>query len=419
MSEKERGLLSRKDQNKPLQSGKSYLLGIGIDQYEAFPDLNNAVKDVKDFIQVLKAKYELDEVQTLFDQEATRDQIIEQLEHLIEVVLPEDKLIIYYSGHGHLNKQQRGFWIPHDAKKGNTSRYISNSRIRDYINDIPANHTLLISDSCFSGSLFARAARSTSEGIAKDLEQRISRWAICSGRHDEVVADGKPGENSPFATSLIDILQFNSNTFLKVQTLADKVMEQTRYNYKEQLPEGNPLYGVGHKGGQYIFRLKAGITEAWAACEAKGTIAAYEAFLEKYSDSNYADDAKKQIAFLKEEAAWSKAKATNTVVAYYTYDRQFPNGRYSNLAWEMIKELEEEQKWELTRLKNMPSAYREYLQIYPKGKYSQEARDQMEAFFRSEQEALEEQRRLKREKEAAEQKARETRNAWQRRRPIR
>lgn len=58
--------------------------------------------------------------------------------------------------------------------------------------------------------MFARAVRSTSEGIAKDLEQHISRWAICSGWHDEVVAEGKPGENSPFATREVLMQKRNS-----------------------------------------------------------------------------------------------------------------------------------------------------------------------------------------------------------------
>ena len=127
---KERGHLSRKDQKNPLKKGKSYLLGIGIDTYlEAFPnDLNNAVKDLQDFIQVLSDKYELDKVITVLNEEATRDNIIEQFDALVDTLKEEDKLIVYYSGHGHLNRLKRGFWIPHDAKKGNTSRYIRNSR---------------------------------------------------------------------------------------------------------------------------------------------------------------------------------------------------------------------------------------------------------------------------------------------------
>ena len=205
--ENKRGLISRKDQKVSKKQGKSYLLGIGIDQYKEFTNLNNAVKDVKDFIQLLKEKYELDRVITLYNEHATRDKIIEQLEKLIKTVKAGDKLIIYYSGHGHFNKlRKRGYWIPFDAQKGLTSRYISNTTIKEFISDIPSSHTLLISDSCFSGSLFARKARSTSEGIANDLEQRKSRWAICSGRHDELVADGPPGENSPFAAGLLDVL---------------------------------------------------------------------------------------------------------------------------------------------------------------------------------------------------------------------
>ena len=195
-----------------------------------------------------------------------------------------------------------------------------------------------------------RSAKRSTAVVAEELELRQSRWALCSGRHDEEVADGIPGTNSPFAKSILKELGRNQKAYLNIAKLADLVIEQTRANYA-QLPEGNPVYGVGHEGGQYIFRLKAGVAEAWAACEKQGTIAAYEAFLKQYGDSNYADDASPTDCFLEEEAAWEKARTTNTKLAYYEYDNQFPDGKYSRLAWELIKELEEEEKWQQAQLK--------------------------------------------------------------------
>ena len=53
----------------------------------------------------------------------------------------------------------------------------------------------MIVDSCFSGSLFMRFK---SVGLAERLEHIPSRWGLTAGRN-EVVADGKMGNNSPFA----------------------------------------------------------------------------------------------------------------------------------------------------------------------------------------------------------------------------
>ena len=69
------------------------------------------------------------------------------------------------------------------------------------------------------------------------------------------MADGPPGENSPFAASILYVLQQNEWPKLNVSQLTEQVLEMTRANY-QQLPEGSYLQGVGHKGGQYVFRIK-------------------------------------------------------------------------------------------------------------------------------------------------------------------
>jgi formylglycine-generating enzyme required for sulfatase activity len=239
--------------------GKSWFFGIGINEYQTFPNLNNAVKDIQDIYQALIEEYDIqqDYALSLFNENATRRAIIHQLDNLVNEVGEQDKLIIYYSGHGHLNENGRGFWIPHDAEQGQTANYIRNSTIRDYMKDIKARHILLISDACFSGALFLRGASRSGEGEAmSQLERRASRWAISSGRHDEEVYDGVPGGNSPFTQSILEILlKENQSPKMNVAKLADRVIELTSAEYA-QLPEGSPLFQVGHKGGQYMFYKK-------------------------------------------------------------------------------------------------------------------------------------------------------------------
>ena len=240
-----------------IKGRKSWFLGIGINDYQKFSNLNNAVKDVKDLQNLLLDKYDLEPDCTtlLINEAATRENIIDQLDRLVDEIKTEDKLIIYFSGHGQLDKKiGRGYWIPHDAKKTGTASYIRNSTVRDYIKDIKSLHTLLISDSCFSGTLFVRGARRSTYALG-ELATLPSRWALCSGRHDEEVFDGPPGKNSPFAACILKILGRNQKKTFNVAKLVDRVLEQTRANYT-QLPEGKPLFGVGDEGGQYIFQLK-------------------------------------------------------------------------------------------------------------------------------------------------------------------
>lgn len=334
-------------------AGKSWFFGIGINEYQHFSNLNNAVKDVKDLIILLQEQYGLDPdlVVTLFDEAAVRDNIIEELYALIKKIGPEDKLLIYYSGHGHLDPDTNlAYWIPQDARQQRTSSYIPNSIIRDLIKTIPSLHTLLISDSCFSGSLFVRGA-SRSDEAADELEQRRSRWGISSGRHDEAVYDGDPGTNSPFAASILKVLNRNRQAKLNVARLADQVVEMTRANY-HQLPEGNPLFGVGHDGGQYVFRLAAGEGNLWERCLAEHSLPAYNDYLD-----------------------------------------QFPNGVHADEALHAIRELEEENKWQSTVRMDQIYAYRSFLQSFPEGKYAAEARNRIQQLRSEEREAEGEQHR--------------------------
>ncbi|NRB50789.1 MAG: caspase family protein, partial [Saprospiraceae bacterium] len=255
-----RGIGSPSEPNEDTPQGKSWFLGIGINKYEHLPDLNNAVKDIQDIVQVLQYRYSLESEHTsvLLNEEANLRNIIASLDDLMGKVAAEDKLLIYYSGHGKMldiGENQKGFWIPADGKKDDHSQYIPNSRILEYIEDTRALHALLISDSCFSGTLLDEG-EFRDHAAMEELEQRKSRWAICSGREDEQVYDGKPGTNSPFAESILYILRSNNSPKLNVAKFADEVMKLTRANY-DQLPDGSPLFRVGHKGGQYVFSLRS------------------------------------------------------------------------------------------------------------------------------------------------------------------
>ena len=235
---------------------KNHLLVIGIDKYQNFTPLNNAVKDAKDFIAVLQNKYQFDKnnLTCLFNEEATRSNIIETFSTLLNKLTNNDNLIFYYSGHGEqleYGNGQRGYWIPCDAKTDMTSSYIPNEEINILFKNSDAHHIFGIVDSCYSGSLFR------SSGVSK-AESRIdsypSRWLLSAGRN-EVVSDGAIGQNSPFANSLLAYLKNNPSKGIWVYDLCQKVIESTSFN-AQQTPRGEPLPGVGHEGGQFIFRQK-------------------------------------------------------------------------------------------------------------------------------------------------------------------
>lgn len=359
---------------------KAYFLGIGIDAYPHFPKLANAVKDVKDIADTLQHQYQFDpeNITLLLNEQASRVGLINTLDDLVGRLSAEDDLLIYYSGHGHLNPQtQKGFWIPYDAQPGSTADFIPNATIKSYMEDIPAFHTFLISDSCFSGSLFVQGKmRSAGEAI-EELDSRASRWALCSGRHDEEVYDGDPGENSPFANSILNQLRQSKTSMLNVGRLIDEVVMQTRAHYR-QLPEGNPMFDVGHQGGQFVFRLKFDDARDWTEAKAANTAKAYENYLALYPSGEYAREAGLKLLEMREAEAWQIAQATNTLLSFDQYLEQFPEGRHSAEAIAIIRAFNEAEDWRRAEQVNELWKYREYLQKYPDGQHADQARAQIE-----------------------------------------
>lgn len=348
MSE-EKGIGSSKNAGRRPAAGQSYFLGIGINQYrdKAINNLNNARKDVEEVLALLQKRYHIDQSFMLLDEVATRGNIIERLDELPSIIGETDKLLIYYSGHGYLNSRKRGFWIPHDAVDGRISTYIStNYLIRDLIADIPARHTLLISDSCFSGALFASGA-TRSLGAAR-LEEALSRWAFCSGRQNEKVLDGPPGGNSPFAAAILKNLEKNREEKWNVSKLVEAVRDDIARSEDLQLPDGRPLKGVGDAGGQYVFQLKIEAGEddlLWQTCQKAHTIAAYNDYLDRFPNGKYADAALDLIQKLEQdEEAWRAAQTKNKVSAYQLYLKNQPEGRFRASARTAIQKLLKDRK---------------------------------------------------------------------------
>lgn len=251
MSEQTKGIVKGKTISEEGLKGKTYFLGIGINKYDNFSQLNNTKKDIEDILSVLTKDYqfEKDNVVTLFDMDATRRKIISHLNSYCEMVTSNDRLLIYFAGHSWVSPNKQGYWIPVDALSSEVGDYINNVEIREIISRISSKHTLLISDSCFSESIITRGDTMLNEPILS-LESKNSRYMFVSG--SDVVSDGEKGKNSPFAKGILDYLSENKEDAINIVLLSDRVIKKVRYNHK-QMAECAPIFQTGHDGGQFIF----------------------------------------------------------------------------------------------------------------------------------------------------------------------
>lgn len=336
----DRGMGRSEHYKLPTVSGKNYLLAIGIDTYQHWQPLSNAVKDVEDFTQVLLKQYqfETDYVYTLLNDSATETNIYQAIRDMKKRLEPTDNLVVYYSGHGHYdNDFDEGYWIPVDAQPNDESDYISNANIVKRLNALNTHHTLLIVDSCFSGSLVVRKRNAMPD------EQFKSRRIIASGRH-ETVSDGKKGENSPFAAGLLTLLRKNTSPRLDTTSVIKYVKDYV-YGKANQHPVDGRIQNSADEGGEFVFHLRKDEEAVWAEVSTTSTVNAYRDYLAGFPEGKYSAPAKRKIAALEEDEVWANAQRDDMELSYESYLRTYsPSGKYITQAKERLSSLQTERE---------------------------------------------------------------------------
>lgn len=246
-----------------IKTGKYIALLIGINSYTGYwPQLSNAVNDAKELADVLKNQYYFDEVHTLLDKNATRENIINQIEHLVNNSTPDDNILIFYAGHGQFKKSlNKGYWVPVDAKSNSIAGYISNNDIKTFIGGIPSKHTLLITDACFAGDIF-RGKKSESisydpKNMTKyyrEVYSKPSRLALTSGSLEQVSDAGK-NHHSVFTYYLLKSLKENKRKYLDTSQLFND-FRMAVVNNSDQTPQLQVVRDTNDEGGQFIFIRK-------------------------------------------------------------------------------------------------------------------------------------------------------------------
>jgi hypothetical protein len=236
-----------------LLKGNYYALLIAINDYKD-PLINNLDKPISDaqkLFDVLVNDYMFEKANITFLKNPTREQIITSLDKLEKDLTKADNLLIFYAGHGYWNEvTQKGYWLASDASKQNTANWIGNSSISDYIRSIPAKHTLLIADACFSGSIFkTRAAFGNLDKTAQKLYDLTSRKAMTSGTLTEVP------DKSVFVEYLVKRLADNTEKYLSSEQLFFS-FKPAVLNNTENIPQFGVVGNAGDEGGDFLFLKK-------------------------------------------------------------------------------------------------------------------------------------------------------------------
>ncbi len=230
--------------------GKYYALIIGVQDYvsEDITDLEEPISDAQNLYNVLTQQYTFDRENVKFMKNPSREDIIVQLDYYVEHLSGEDNLLIFYAGHGYWDeKRETGYWLPADAQRKSTARWLRNSTIQEYIDDIKVKHTLLIADACFSGSIYkTRKAFEDAPDAVNKLYDLSSRKAITSGTLTEVP------DKSVFMEYFLKNLNNNTSKYVPALDMFSSFRTAVMNN-SPNTPQYGTIQNTGDEGGDFIF----------------------------------------------------------------------------------------------------------------------------------------------------------------------
>ncbi len=227
-----------------------------------------------------------------------------------------------------------GYLVPVEGHPDQEWSFLSSAEIKSRLDVINSFHTFLIIDACFSGSFFL-----TYKSLKPGLASRPSRLGLASSHSKERALDGSPGENSPFARSLLRTLA-DSRSDLSVHDLAGKVIDEVLgATGQKQTPIFKHLNIRGDDLGQFVFQLRNDEGTMWESAVRQNALSGYNRYLERFPGGEHVEEAIKRMEQLEDEIAWSAAEKKQRISSYQYYLQQFPEGQYVTRARQAIQKL--------------------------------------------------------------------------------
>lgn len=251
-----RGVALRAPQSNTVsgQHGAYYALVIGIKNYQTLPKLETPLDDAGAIADVLRRRYGF-EVNLLLD--ASRHQILSALAEYRRKMQQNDNLLIYFAGHGQFDAAaERGYWLPADAERDNDANWIIADEITSSVRALAALHVLVVSDSCYSGTLNRSIGSAIKPLDPTQYLQKMfagkSRNLMSSGGN-EPVADGEAPGHSVFANAFLQGLSGMDEDAFTAMDLFNAYVQRRVVGGSDQVPQYAPIRDSGDVEGDIVF----------------------------------------------------------------------------------------------------------------------------------------------------------------------
>lgn len=238
------------------KAGKSLALIFYADEYQILENLVTPKNDANRLSSVLKNKYGYE---TKVISNPDRRELIQEL-NAAKSLEENDKLIIYFAGHGK-SEANTSFWLPVDASPDDDTQWLEDNTIKRKLSQIPARNVLVVADTCFSGNL-TRGVEvvdiDINDTVYEKYEATKSRVAISSGG-DQPILDSASGQHSIFSVAFLSYLERTEKPFSALELVGD-IEFQVRKTSMEAGMAQSPRFGgldqAGHEGPGFVFYPK-------------------------------------------------------------------------------------------------------------------------------------------------------------------
>ncbi|MBH9579283.1 two-partner secretion domain-containing protein [Inhella proteolytica] len=230
------------------------LIGVNDYQDDRVADLSGALDDVRAMQRLLEEQLGYE---TLTLENASKEAMVRALNQLALETDGNDSVLIYYAGHGVVEPSANmGYWLPADSRADQPQSWLSNADIARLVGLIGARQTLLVSDSCYSGTLAGSEKVQVDRSAAPDsLLSRKAVVVLSSGGNEPVADTGRDG-HSVFAWHLMERLKQ-----LSAWQIGNQLYERVRFEVAREFPQ-TPRYGAARAAGHqdntdYLFEKRS------------------------------------------------------------------------------------------------------------------------------------------------------------------
>jgi WD40 repeat protein len=247
-------LLTVEYKGEILMTSTLHMLAVGINKYqnEAY-NLNYAQPDAKSLVAKLNEKgkklfKEINRIE-IYDEDATRENIVMAFKTMMTRAKPEDVFLFYYAGHGTLDEENNDeyYLVPTNITKlyGDPEQLqkkgISATELKDLLTQIKSQKQVILMDACHSGgalkSLNVRAAATDEKAIIQ-LARSSGVVMLASSGTKQFATEFEELKHGVFTYALVEALEGKADTGDKKITV-----NELKFYMEERVPELTKKYG--------------------------------------------------------------------------------------------------------------------------------------------------------------------------------